>query len=123
MNYMEALQKAKSAGMTNRLSSNRMDLKEGDEIVGKYLGRTLIKSTNKGYPDSYRYAFDLDEGPADIFFSNSFDKTVGADMKEDCIYFVRYDEKVALADNKTFKKYTVEEIIFAETVSEKESNA
>lgn len=111
MTYQEALQKAKEAGSTNRLSSNRLDLKEGSEIVGKYLGRTLIKSTNKAYPDSFRYAFDLDEGPADIFFSNSFDNSVGADLKEGSVYFIRYDEKVELTSNKTFKKYTVEQVL------------
>jgi hypothetical protein len=109
--YQEALEKAKAAGQTNRLSSNRLDLAEGDAIVGRFLGRTLIKSTKKGYPDSWRYTFALDSGPADVFFSHSFDENIGADLHEDNIYHIRYDEKVKLADNKSFKKYTVEHIL------------
>lgn len=111
MNYREAYEKALKSASLNRLSSNRLDLAEGDEIVGKYVARVLIKSTQKNYPDSYRYTFELDEGPADIFFSNKFDTTVGEDLHEGHIYHIKYDEKVSLADNKTFKKYTVEEIL------------
>lgn len=118
MNYQEALAKAKEAGMTNRLSSNRLDLAVGDEIVGAFKDRTLIKSTKKGYDDSYRYAFDLDSGPADIFFSGAFDKSVGADLHEGRVYHISYDEKVDIGDSKTFKKYTVEEIILSESEPE-----
>lgn len=123
MNYQEALAKAKKAGSVNRLSSNRKDLAIGDEIVGKFLHRDLIKSKQKEYPDSYRYSFDLDEGPADLFFSGHFDKTVGADFHEGCVYHIRYDDKLDIGKNQTFKKYTVEEIIFdeSETTQENES--
>ena len=111
MNYQEALDAAKAAGMTNRLSSNRIDLKEEDSIVGKYLGRTEIKSTKRGYDDSFRYAFDLDQGPADLFFSGAFDNGVGADLHEGRVYSITFDEKVDIADGKTFKKFTVLEIV------------
>ena len=121
MNYQEALEKAKAAGMTNRLSSNRLDLAVGDEIVGAFKERVLIKSTKKGYDDSYRYAFDLDSGPADLFFSGKFDETVGADLHADHVYHIRYDEKVDIGESKTFKKYTVEEIIFSETPEAEEA--
>ncbi len=111
MNYAEALAAAEKAGMTNRLSSNRIDLEPGQGIVGKYLSRTLIVATKKNYDDSYRYAFDLDSGPADLFFSGSFDTSIGADLHEGHIYSITFDEKVGIADNKTFKKYTVLEIV------------
>ncbi len=121
MNYQEALAKAKESGMTNRLSSNRLDLAIGDEIVGKYINRVLIKSTKKQYPDSFRYSFELDEGPADLFFSNSFDNTVGSDLHGDHIYHIKYDDKVDIGDGKSFKKYIVEEIILDIAPTKKET--
>ncbi len=111
MTYAEAYSRATEAGRTNRLSSNRLDLKAGEGIIGKFLSRELIVSKKKGYDDSFRYAFDLDEGPADLFFSGHFDKTVGADLHEGCIYAITFNEKVDIGNSQTFKKYTVEEII------------
>ena len=110
MNYQEALEAAKKAGKLIRLSSNRLDMKEGDTIVGKYLSRDLVPSKKKGYEDSYLYHFDLDNGPADVFLSGHFDRTVGADLHEGCIYSIFYEGKTDIGENQTFKKYTVEEI-------------
>ena len=110
MNYQEAIEAAKKAGKLIRISSNRLDLLEGDTIVGKYLGRDLKPTKKKGYEDSYLYSFDTDNGPADVFFSGHFDRTVGADLNEDCIYSIFYEGKVDIGENQTFKKYTVEEI-------------
>lgn len=107
MGYRDDFEAADKAGKTERLSFAKLPFKEGDQVVGRYLSRELVESNKKGYADSYCYTFDTDEGPATVFFSNSFDEKIGEDLISGDVYMIHYVKKVNIGGSKTWKQIDV----------------
>lgn len=107
MGYRDDFEKADKAGKTERLTLARLPFDEGTQLVGRYLGRDLVESKKKGFTDSYRYTFDTDDGPGSVFFSNSFDEKIGADLIEGSVYMFHYVKKVDIGGGKTWKQIDV----------------
>lgn len=107
MGYRDKATAALNQGAAKAVSEQQLKLEEGQDLVGRFLERELIKSKKSRMPDFYRYRFELDEGPATVIFSNSFDKMDGARLKPGKIYFIKYEGKQNISGGRAFKRYTV----------------
>jgi hypothetical protein len=107
MDYEQQFLDAEKEGKTERITALRFVFKEGDVLVGMYLGRDLITGKKKGMSDSYSYRFDAKDGPVTCFISSAFDKAHGESMIEGAIYKITYKGKQQISGSRTFKIFDV----------------
>ena len=100
MNYAERAERAKQAGTVKRISQDIRKLKDGDVILGKFLGREQVKSNKKGLPDFYRYHFDTDTGPIGTIFGQVFDGREGIALEPGALYEIESKGKRDLEGGK-----------------------
>lgn len=105
--YRDMAKEAMEQGTGKQITERQCKLAEGDELVGLFKGRDLIKSKDKKMPDFFRYHFDTDDGPAAYLFSQSFDHTSGAQLREGKVYYVKLNGQRKLSGNRKFNDYTV----------------
>jgi len=104
--YKEMAQQAMESGTGKQITERQAKLAEGEELIGLYKGRDLVNSKDKKMPDFFRYHFETDDGPAAYLFSQSFDKTTGAQLREGKVYYIKLEGQRKLSGNRRFNDYT-----------------
>jgi len=107
MDYDKLYEEAKEKGNLRHLAPRQIKLKEGDVIVGKYLGRELFKSKESKMPDFYIYTFERTDETVRFPISGAFDKNLGARLMEGGIYALDYRGKLDIGKGKSFKEIDV----------------
>jgi hypothetical protein len=110
MSMKDIFDSAEKAGKAERVTALRVALKEGDSIVGLYLGRDLVTGKKKGMSDSYSYRFETDDGPITVFLSSAYDKQHGDSMIEGDLYKITYKEKIKISEGRTYKVFDVKRV-------------
>jgi len=107
MSYADRAKKARESGSVKRISQDFRKLKEGETLLGKFLGRELIKSTKPKMPDFYRYHFDTDEGPIGTTFGQVFDAREGLALEPGALYEIESKGQRDIGAGKKVNVYVV----------------
>jgi hypothetical protein len=116
--YEQMFEEAKKSGNLRHMRPQQIKLKEGDVIVGKFLGREAIKSKDTKMSDYYMYTFERTDQTVRFAVSGHYDTHDGAQLKVDGVYALEYRGKLDLDKGKTFKD--VDTIIITEPKDETE---
>lgn len=107
MSLREQVAAAEAAGKAERITTERVKLEEGHTLIGVYVGREAVKSTDKKMPDFFSYDFETDDGPVNTKFSGAFDKSIGGKLVEHNVYSITYKGKVKLSGDRTMNVFVV----------------
>lgn len=108
MSYKDCVKAAFEAGKVDRVSTEQYVWKEGDQLIGEYLGCEMQKSTTKKMPDYYLYDWDTDDGPVRVLMSGYFDRSVRAKLVVGQLYMIEYKGKRDIKGGKQqFKEFVV----------------
>lgn len=112
MDYDKMYEEQKKAGTLKHMRPRQIKLKEGQVIVGKFLGREQFKSKDAKMPDYFVYTFERMEDTVRFPISGNYDKTDGESLIVEGIYAIDYKGKVDIGKGKQFKE--VDTIIISE---------
>ena len=118
MDYDKMYAEAKAKGTARHLGPRQIKLKEGEVIVGQFLGRDLIKSKKPKMPDFYVYSFERTEETVRFPVSGAFDKGDGARLKVGGVYALEYMGKLDIGQGRQMKEIDV--IVIAEPGNDEE---
>jgi len=105
MDYDKMIEAARAEGKGTRLTVRRMVLEPKSVLRGVFLGRDLVPSKKKGFPESYSYKWDTGDGAVTCFLSNAFDKDAGGRLEVGNLYELTYLGKLQLSGGRTLKEY------------------
>jgi len=112
MDYDKMYEDAKASGNLKHMAPKQIKFAEGDVIVGKFLGRELIKSKEPKMPDFYVYTFERTEETVRFPVAGSYDKGDGALLKEGGVYALEFVGMRDIGKGKQWKE--VDTIIITE---------
>lgn len=121
MDYDKMYEDVKKSGKVRHMAPRQIKFKQGDVIVGKFLGRELLKSKDSKMPDFYVYTFERSEETVRFPISGAYDKSDGANLKEGGVYALEYLGMLDLGKGKQFKE--VDTIIITEPGENGEEDA
>jgi len=107
MDYDKMYEDVKKSGKERHMAPRQLKLKEGDVIVGKFIGRDLLKSKDSKMPDFYVYTFERTSETVRFPVSGAFDNSLGAQLKVDGIYALEYRGKLDIGKGKQMKEIDV----------------
>ena len=118
IDYDKMYADVKASGEVRHMRPRQIKFKEGDVIVGKFLGRELLKSKDPKMPDFYVYTFERTNETVRFPVSGVFDKSDGAALIENGVYALEYLGKLDLGKGKEMKE--IDTIIISEPEDETE---
>jgi len=111
MSYAKAFEEAKAKGRVNRLTSVPFRWEEGKSLIGKFVSKSVIKSTNKNLPDFNQYLWETDEGPVTCIMSSAFDAKADTLLAPGRVYCITYRGKIPISKGHTYKVFDVERLM------------
>jgi len=120
MNYKDMQKKAEKVKAIEDLTPTYFEFeKKGDEIVGRYKGRSPVKSS-LGEGEYHQYLFETDDGLIKFAMGQSTDKEAGALMGVNGVYVVTFQGKQKISGGRSVNKFTIHKIDEAAVVGEEE---
>jgi len=114
--YDAMYEEVKKSGNVRHMRPRQIKFKEGDVIVGKFLGREELTSKDPKMPNFFVYTFERANETVRFPVSGVFDKNDGSNLKVGGVYALEYLGKLDLGKGKEMKE--IDTIIISEPEDE-----
>ena len=113
--YKEMYEKAVKAKEIRQITATYQAWdKIGEIILGRFIGSSGVESSLGGGTYN-QYLFDTDEGPVKFALGRAADAEIGAMLKKDRIYWIRYLGQEEISGGRRVNKFICQEVGFYES--------